>query len=464
MTFWGRDGERKRIHKMLGDDAMTIALIYGRRRVGKSELIKQCLRETAIFGIYYECKQTTEMNNVESLAVLLSEKFAFPRPAFSGIEEVLEYLFRRAQERELILVLDEYSYLRDAVKGMDSILQSLADRYRAVSKLKLILCGSYIDTMKSMVLAQNPLFGRVDLSLDLKPMDYYDSSLFYSDFSDDDKVRLYSVFGGIPYYNRLVDGSKTVRENIVDLVASPDARLENEIVMFLKSELSKITNANEVFEALARGFSRYNDILSQSHVSSGPTLVDVLDKLIKMEVVKKEAPLNDENNRKKAGYYISDNLSLFYYKYIFRYLSQLSLMEPETFFDRYISRDFETEYVPRIFEDVCRQYLVRRNRRGQMDVPFEKIGRYYYDDPKSRMNGEFDIVTLDPQGYVFYEAKFKNGPVTEKMMRDEIAQVRKTGLNCYKYGFFSKSGFADAALPGVQMIDIHELYGDCPLQ
>ena len=80
------------------------------------------------------------------------------------------------------------------------------------------------------------------------------------------------------------------------------------------------------------------------------------------------------------------------------------------------------------------------------------------------MNGEFDIVTLDPQGYVFYEAKFKNGPVTEKMMRDEIAQVRKTGLNCYKYGFFSKSGFADAALPGVQMIDIHELYGDCPLQ
>ena len=352
MTFWGRDGERKRIHKMLGDDAMTIALIYGRRRVGKSELIKQCLRETDIFGIYYECKQTTEMNNVESLAVLLSEKFAFPRPAFSGIEEVLEYLFRRAQERELILVLDEYSYLRDAVKGMDSILQSLADRYRAVSKLKLILCGSYIDTMKSMVLAQNPLFGRVDLSLDLKPMDYYDSSLFYSDFSDDDKVRLYSVFGGIPYYNRLVDGSKTVRENIVDLVASPDARLENEIVMFLKSELSKITNANEVFEALARGFSRYNDILSQSHVSSGPTLVDVLDKLIKMEVVKKEAPLNDENNRKKAGYYISDNLSLFYYKYIFRYLSQLSLMEPETFFDRYISRDFETEYVPRIFEDV----------------------------------------------------------------------------------------------------------------
>ena len=113
MTFWGRDGERKRIHKMLGDDAMTIALIYGRRRVGKSELIKQCLRETDIFGIYYECKQTTEMNNVESLAVLLSEKFAFPRPAFSGIEEVLEYLFRRAQERELILVLDEYSYLRN---------------------------------------------------------------------------------------------------------------------------------------------------------------------------------------------------------------------------------------------------------------------------------------------------------------------------------------------------------------
>ena len=158
--------------------------------------------------------------------------------------------------------------------------------------------------MKELLAKHNPIYGRVDLTIDLKPMDYYESALFYKEFSNEDKVRLYSVFGGIPYYNRLIDASKSVKENIIQLIASPGARLENEVSMYLNSEISKITNANEVFEALAKGFSRYKDILDQSNVSSGPTLVDVLDKLIKMDVVKKEVPINDEKNKKKAGYYI----------------------------------------------------------------------------------------------------------------------------------------------------------------
>lgn len=82
------------------------------------------------------------------------------------------------------------------------------------------------------------------------------------------------------------------------MIASSGARLENEVSMYLNSEISKITNANEVFEALAKGFSRYKDILDQSNVSSGPALVDILDKLMRMDVVAKEAPINDENNRK----------------------------------------------------------------------------------------------------------------------------------------------------------------------
>ena len=241
--------------------------------------------------------------------------------------------------------------------------------------------GSYVDTMKALLEKQNPLYGRIDLTINLKPMDYYESAMFYSAFSAEDKVRLFSVFGGIPYYNRLIDDKKSVRENIIDLIASPGARLENEVSMYLNSEISKLTNANEVFEVLAKGFSRYKDILDQSNVSSGPTLVDVLDKLIRMDVVAKEAPINDENNRKKSGYFISDNLSMFYYKYIFRNLSRMNIMDSDNFYDKYISEDFETKHVPKIFEDICKQYLIRKNRSGRMDEIFEKIGKYYYDDP-----------------------------------------------------------------------------------
>ncbi len=456
--FYGRENEREKLHKMFLADGQMISLIYGRRRIGKSELIKQALKETDIKSIYYECKQTTEQNNADSLAELIGETFAFPKPAFENMEVLLQFLFQMAEKEPVILVLDEYPYLRENAKGLDSVLQSLIDRYKDTSAMKLIVCGSYVDTMKALLEKQNPLYGRIDLTLNLKPMDYYESALFYSSFSAEDKVRLFSVFGGIPYYNRLIDARKSVRENIMELIASSGARLENEVSMYLHSEISKITNANEVFEALAKGFSRYKDILDHSHVSSGSTLIDILDKLMRMDIVAKEAPINDENNKKKSGYYISDNLSLFYYKYIFRNMSRMSIMDPDVFFDKYIADDFETKYVPKSFERICKQYLIRENRKGRMEEIFEKIGRYYYDDPVEKRNGEFDIVTLDDRGYIFYEAKFRKEPITESIVQNEIRQVEHTGLQCYKYGFFSRSGFNCREEENRILIALEELY------
>ena len=231
MKFYGREKQRKDLHRLFLYEGMQLGLIYGRRRVGKSELIKQSLRETDVTSIYFECKQTTEQNNTESLSVLLADTFHFPKPFFDSMEALLTYLFEAAKEKPMILVLDEYPYLREVAQGMDSVLQALVARYRDTSALKLILCGSYVDVMKSLLLRENPLYGRVDRTIDLKPMDYYESALFYPTFSDEDKVRLYSVFGGIPYYNRLINSQLSVRENIIELIASPDARLENEVSM-----------------------------------------------------------------------------------------------------------------------------------------------------------------------------------------------------------------------------------------
>ena len=374
------------------------------------------------------------------------------------MEDLLCFLFQKSEKEPMILVLDEYPYLRENSKGLDSVLQSVIDHYKDTSNMKLIVCGSYVDTMKALLERQNPLYGRIDLTLNLKPMDYYDSALFYPEFSEEDKVRLFSVFGGIPYYNRLIDAKKSVRENIIELIASSGARLENEVAMYLNSEISKITNANEVFEALAKGFSRYKDILDQSNVSSGPALIDILDKLMRMDVVAKEAPINEENNRKKSGYFISDNLSLFYYKYIFRNMSRMDIMDPDIFYDKYIAEDFETKYVPKSFERICKQYLIRKNRKGLMDEIFEKIGKYYYDEPVEKRNGEFDIVTLDDKGYIFYEAKFRKEPVTESIVQNEICQVKQTDLDCYRYGFFSRAGFTCDQEKERILIDLSELY------
>lgn len=438
--FLGRENELKSISSFFHSDKSHAALIYGRRRIGKTELLKQALKNSDYLSIYYECKETSEASNVSSLSAIVSDALSFPPLAFSDFEQVLSFIYKQAESKEIIFILDEYSYLEKVIKGLDSIIQSFIDN-RKNSKLKLVLCGSYIETMESLLEKQNPLFGRFDLVINLKAMDYYDSALFYKEFSDEDKVRLYSVFGGIPYYNALIDSSKTVKENIISLIASRGSRLENEVSMYLRSEISKMTNAYEVFETLAKGYVRFADILSQSNVSSSPALADVLSKLMKMEVVKKESPINDENNKKKSGYFICDQLSLFYFKYVYRNLSRLNVMNPDVFYEKFIIEDFEEHFVPKSFENVCKEFLIRKNKNAELENSFEKIGKYYYDDAKNKKNGEFDIVTESDGEYIFYEAKFKNSPLDKTAIKDEIRQVEESGFICKKYGFFSKSGF-----------------------
>lgn len=457
--FVGREREQQRLIEQLTADGQNASLIYGRRRVGKSELILHTMYQTADARlIYYECRQTTMANNAKSLSEVVAGAFGLPPLAFADIEAVLRFIFERACNEKVVLAIDEYPYLRDVTPGMDSILQVLLDTYRDCSHLSLVLCGSYVEVMRSLLERDNPLYGRIDLKIDLQPMDYFESAQFYPERTSADKVRLYSVFGGIPYYNRFIDPEKSVRENLIHLLIEDGARLEDEVPAYLLSEISKISNAHEVFLALADGQTRYRDILAHSGVTSGPTLVNVLNKLIELRLVRRRAPINDPQNRKKAGYVICDGLSSFYYRYLFRYLSQRSVLDPQTFYERFVEQDFETQFVPHAFEEVCRQYLVRKNRAGELDTPFNAIGTYWYDDPATRSNGEFDIVTEDPHGYAFYEAKFRSTPITQQMIDEEIAQVERTGLRCHTYGFFSRSGFEATADERIVLIGIDELF------
>lgn len=133
-----------------------------------------------------------------------------------------------------------------------------------------------------------------------------------------------------------------------------------------------------------------------------------------------------------------------------RLSSQRMVMSPEAFFERCVAEDLETNLIPHRFEEVCRQYLVRQNRAGRMpETPLE-IGKYWCDCPATHESGEFDIVTRDARGCVFYEAKFRSTPVTAKMMAEEIARVRRTGIAAHAYGFFSRSGFEGSPPEGAR--------------
>ena len=256
-----------------------------------------------------------------------------------------------------------------------------------------------------------------------------------------------------------MDDSKTVKENIISLIASQGARFERDPEITLETEISKMANANEVFLSIARGNTKFSDILNSSRVSSSPSLVDTLKKLISMDVVKKEFPINDEAE-KKSYYVISDRLSKFYYKYIFPKSSYFSVMPSEAFYDEFISENFETQYVPREFEEISKQYLIRKNKEGQINPVLYKVGKYYYDDATNKKNGEFDVVTLSKKGYTFYEVKFTKAPIDEAVVNEEKAQLEKAKIKYNRLGFISKSGFNIKHAEEYELISLADIYGE----
>ena len=136
----------------------------------------------------------------------------------------------------------------------------------------------------------------------------------------------------------------------------------------------------------------------------------------------------------------------------------MQIMDSDIFYKKYIEKDFEEYYVPHMFENVCRQYLIRKNKAGEIEPVIENIGKYFYDNPEKRTNGEFDIVTEDESGYVSYEVKFRKKPVSDEMIDEEIEQVKATGIDCYKYVFLSRSGFRCEKRDDVVLIALEEIF------
>ena len=455
--FYGRSEELKILNDAYTNDSFESIAIYGRRRIGKSELIKESFKKIECKKIYYECKKASEEFNMKALSDKLADVFNIPKPDFVSLDKTLRFIFEKSINEKIILVIDEYPYLRGNNDFLDSIIQGVINDYKGKSKLKFILCGSYIDVMEQILSNKSPLYGRFTYKLNIKQMNYLESSMFYNNASNEDKVKYYSVFGGVPYYNQFIDDRLTVKENIINLLIGSKARLLPEAEGFLNEEMSKLVNANECFSAISSGYTKFNEILQKSNISSSPTLNDVLKKLINMDVIEKTYPINDENE-KKSFYNIIERLSLFYYRYIFKRGSYFNIMSPEDFYDEFISEDFEKYYVPKEFENIAKQYLIIQNKNKKINPILYKVGKYYYDLPKEKKNGEFDVVTLSKNGYDFYEVKFKSKPIDDKVVNEEIYQLEKANIKYNKLGFISKSGFNITNSNNYILITLDDMY------
>ena len=439
MKFIGRHEELKRIKSKLNSIGQENILIYGRRRIGKSFLIKKALEDYNCTIINYQCKNISIENTIDDLSTLINENFSLNyNITFNSIDSILDFLFN--QDKKIIFVLDEYPYLVKKIQGLDSILQNKIDTYKHTSNLKIIISGSQIEMMKDMLEYDNPLYGRFSEIINLKELNYYDTSQFYPSISLEDKVKLYSILGGEPLYNSRINENIPVIDNILELIVKENSYIELTINYILSTELTKVSNANDVLLAIATGARKNEEIVSKAHLESSAKLNHTLNALLKLDLIEKRVPINDESNKKKTLYYIKNNAYNFYYKYIFKNLSARNNMDALTFYNIFIKEDFETKYIPLIFENIAKQYLIIKNKTNYVN-PFYKIGTYWYDNKVNKTNGQFDIVTFDNNGYVFYEVKYTNEKINNTIINNEIKQLEKINISYYNLGFISKNGF-----------------------
>lgn len=442
MNFFGRENELKEISRAIESNRMEAILIYGRRRVGKTEIIKQAIKGLDCDVIHCECKRSSAYDNLGLISSKVAAVCNLPGDyVFSSFDSLFDYVFKESVNRKMVLVIDEFSFLLEADGSIESSLSIAIDRYKGESDLKLLISGSYVKLMEDMIDANAPLFGRFNHILQIYPFDYHTASMFYPEYSDEEKVYMYSIFGGVAYFNSLIDDSISPLENVLNLIVKENSILEHEVNETILAETRRLGDLNAVISIIGRGITKYTDIVANLSNDRNAKPAYALSKLQDMRIIKKVAPINDSNNKKKMYYAFEDNLIHFYYRYIFNNLDARNVMNPEDFYAEFVEKDLYEKYIPLIFEDIAKQFLIRMNKERKIEPLITGIGTYIYNDPKARESRQFDVVTRDSNGYTSYECKYTMVPIGSSVINEEEYQIRNLDIDIYRLGFISRSGF-----------------------
>ena len=453
--FIGREKELRQLNAELSSwKRKTAVLVYGKRRVGKSTLLSEAAKSFEGVVINHMCVTSTFEGNMELIYRSVSEGLGLPNIRFGTLFEMMDYL--KTLDKKILLIIDEYPYLKQAKKKneVDSYMQAVIDRLP--ENVKLVLCGSYITVMKELLEEGNPLFGRFSLIQHIRDFDYLDAAKFYPDLSVRDKVAFYAVFGGSPYVLENLDTSLTICENIERLLLPETGLVRSHIENVMLKEIQKTFDAR-ILEILGNGKKRYSEIRDRIANSDTGLLDKQLKILLDMETIQKTEPINRRNDKKKQFYEIVDNLMRFYFTFIFGKAGTIARIGEEQFFNRNIDAVLE-QFVSRRLEGIALQYFHRAAMLGKYP-DIDDFGSYWYDDPATKTNGEFDCVIRRGEKYDFYECKYFDRPMTLEECRQEKEQLDSIkGITVSGVGFVCTGGFASEKSDDFELIDGKTLY------
>ena len=436
--FIGRNQELFTLNRLYNSHKFEFAVIYGRRRVGKTALINEFTKDKET--IFFTGVETNARQNLDNFSKCIMEYRTGMAmdSSFSSFQAALEYVFETAKTKRIILVIDEYPYVARASKSFASTLQLLIDKNKDSSQLFLILCGSSMSYMEDHVLAYKaPLYGRRTAQLKIRPFDFFESCRYFSNLSPDDKALAYGIVGGTPQYMLQIDDTLSIEENIKNTHLNPSSFIFEEPNNLLKQEVREPAIYNAIITAIATGSSKINEISNKIDEDTS-VCATYIKNLIMLGIIKKESPYGEKSSRKTI-YSIEDHMFRFWYRFVPANTSIISHGAADLAYKR-ISSELSS-YMGSVFEDICRQYLWELLLSDKCAVNFSDLGRWWGTNPKTRVQEEIDIMGADKDSALFGECKWTNEKIDLHVL-DTLAERSNLFNYRKKYLYlFSKSGF-----------------------
>ncbi len=435
MKFYNRGTELSRLSEIatLSKKTAHVVVITGRRRVGKTELIRQFSKGRKDVLYLFVSKKKPHIL-LEEFRDILAERIPLIKTAaFKSFEDLFSFIFSYMKEHPVIMVFDEFQNFESVDPSVFSILQNHWDREKNKIKGAFIFIGSVFTLMQKIFEGKKePLFGRATSKLYIEPLTPVAVAEILNDYHLDSAAHLpfyYTLFGGIPKYYFLLDRyrlfGKPHAEVIKKLYCEADAVLQNKGRELLIEEFGRNYHLYfSILQVIAGGETQMARIADGAGINVN-SISKYLDELTSYyQVLERRIPVTEHRYEKKIGrYYIKDPALRFWFRYIFRNQSLIEIGDEKSLTAK-ILNDLST-FMGRSFEELVRALLIQKNTGDIIPFKFTKIGDFW----TRRGDVEIDIVALneEKETILFAECKLKGNKFTQedtKRLKEKSKSVK----------------------------------------
>lgn len=439
--FIGRQNELASLRDEFAGKRPSLVVVYGRRRVGKSQLLQEAVRDRP--RVFYQATRVASSLNLEAFKAEIARALGGDA-VLAGLGDwlgALHYLARSAERQPgLVIILDEFPYLSDVDPSLPSIIQKFWDSIAArAGHLKLVLCGSMIAHMENLLAERNPLYGRKTMAIDLGPLPVRDAARFFPGCSPEMQLMAYAIFGGVPYYLQLCDPEASLEDNVIRLLLSKTGTLVDEPTVLLQAELRDIQRYASLLAAVADGCTKYGEIVNRvKEISESKTLGTYVDKLERMRLIRIVRSMDASPKERDRRYLIADPLIAFWHRFVRPNLSSVAQGFGADVWRHQIA-PYLPDFMGGAFEEICRDHA-RQHSQERLPAPAQEIGQIWDADY------DIDVAGRLLDGSMLYgECKWSENEIGEGTLDKLVERAERTsygrGNDRRYFALYARKGF-----------------------